>query len=159
MGKLDTISQKEFTSNDVANKELVLQMLQFEEAFTKSEKGQDMYQNEFNNPLTSLTIEKAINRITLTEFGFSSSDASVDNYRTIFKTYFRTPDDYDKDVINSSHYMRNNKCVFYKNKPLKIGDVIPNCNLTTLDNTSTTLYDAIAKENAKITMVGAFSLS
>ena len=56
----------------------------------------------------SLDVEKMINRIVLNYFGFDTSNESVENYRTIFRTYFKSPNDYDVEVINSVHYMREN---------------------------------------------------
>ncbi len=149
-----------FTKKHVLDKNLVINMLKYEESFTKSDKGQNMYRNTLNNPLVSLTVEKTINRIVLQKFGFDTSDNSVSNYRTIFKTYFKSPNNYDKDVIESVHYMRENKCVFYTAPVLKIGDIIPNCGLFELDGeTKTTLFDTIRKENANHTVIAAFSLS
>ncbi len=160
MGKQTTTTLKPFTFNDVNNKELVIQMLKYEEDITKGNHGQSLYCNTLNCPLITLNIEKALNRLTLTYFNFDTSDDSVENYRTIFKTYYRSPDDYDEDVLNSVHYMRENKCVYYKNKPLEIGDKIPDCPLYNLDGkTVTTLYDVINKNAANYTMLAAFSLS
>lgn len=160
MGIKKPRTTKPFTINDIHNKKLVIQMLKFEEHFTKSKEGQALYANKLNRPLVSLDIEHSINRIVLDHFDFDTSDKSVENYRTIFKTYFKSPDDYDKEVINSVHYMRENKCVFYKNPIIEIGQKIPNCELTELDGQKkTTLYDAIKKEAGEYTVFAAFSLS
>jgi hypothetical protein len=160
MGKKDVISLKKFTQTDVLNKNMVIEMLTYEEQLTKSEYGKELYSNTLNKPLISLNVEKTLNRLTLTQFGFNTSDESVENYRTIFKTYFKSPTNYDKDVIHSVHYMRENKCVYYTNPPLNIGDKIPNCSLYNLDGeTKTTLHDIINKKNAKYTVIAAFSLS
>jgi len=149
-----------FTMTHVHNKNLVIQMLKYEEELTRSDYGQSLYKNTLNKPLISLTIEKAINRLVLDHFNFETDDTSVENYRTIFKTYYRSALDYDKEVLDSVHYMRENKCVYYKNQPLKIGEKIPNCSLYSLDgNTQTTLYDIIQKSNMDYTVVAAFSLS
>jgi hypothetical protein len=148
-----------FTSTHVKNKQLVIQMLNYEENLTKSDFGQNLYKNILNSPLISLTIEHAINRLVLAKFGFDTSDLSVSTYRTIFQTYYNSSSDYDPDVLNAVHYMRENKCVYYKQRPLEIGDVIPDCELYEIDGiTKTTLYNIINKES-KYTMIGAFSLS
>lgn len=149
-----------FTRKCVLNRELVIKMLKHEEQITRSEYGQSMYKNSFNNPFISLTVEKALNRKVLSDFGFDTSDESVECYRTIFKEYFRSPDDYDKEVIESVHYMRENKCVFYKYPPMKIGQRIPNVGLYQIDGkTKTTLYDAIGHPRPDYTVFAAFSLS
>lgn len=149
-----------FTLSDIMNRDLVIKMLKFEEEITKSEYGQSLYKNILNKPLISLNVEKTLNRLTLDHFNFTTDDTSVENYRTIFKTYYRSPHDYDKEVLDSVHYMRENKCVYYKNQPLKIGENIPNCSLYNLDgHTQTNLYDVIQKANSDYTVVAAFSLS
>ena len=134
----------EFTEEHLLDKELVIQMLTYEEKLTKSDYGQDLYRNPLNKPFVSLTIEKALNRKVLIHFGFSPSDASVEMYRSIFRTYFNSPTDYDKDVISSVHYMRENKCVFYETPDLHLGDSIPDCPLYTLDGIPTTLFNVLA---------------
>lgn len=163
MGKTDNsvnTTAVPFTHQHVLDKELVCKMLSREEKVTKSEYGQSMYRNVLNKPFVSLTVEFAINRKVLSDFGFDTSDKSVDTYRTIFKTYYNGPTDYDADVINSVHYMRENKCVFYTADKLNIGDKIPDCKLYNLDGmTTTSLYDVIAQENANHTVIAAFSMS
>ena len=144
---------KTFGKQDVQNRDLVIKMLKYEEELTKSDYGQSLYKNTLNKPLISLTIEKAINRLVLQHFNYEPSDESVDNYRTIFKTYYKSPFEYDKEVLDSVHYMRENKCVYYKTLPLKIGDTVPDCKLH-----NTTLYELIDKSK-DYTMVAAFSLS
>lgn len=149
-----------FTQDNVHNRELVINMLKYEEELTKSDYGQSLYRNPMNKPLQTLTVEKILNRLTLIHFGFDSSDESVANYRTIFRTYYKSPTDYDKEVLDSVHYMRNNKVVYYQQPPLSLGDKIPNCILYHLDGTSeTSLYDTILKKESEFTIIAAFSLS
>ena len=134
-------------------------MLNYEEDLTKSDFGQSLYKNTLNRPLVSLTIEKTINRLVLSHFGFDTNDQNVEKYRTIFKTYYKGPTDYDVDVLNAVHYMRENKCVYYKDRVLQIGDKLPNCQLYNLDGQSkVNLYDTIDPNN-NYTMIAAFSLS
>jgi hypothetical protein len=152
-----------FTQDDVLNRDLVIKMLKFEEELTKSEYGQNLYKNPLNNPFVSLTVEKALNRKVLSEFGFDTSDYSVEMYRTIFKTYFHSPTDYDEEVISSVHYMRENRCVFYENEKLEIGQSIPNCPLYTLEGSETTLFECMPSIINDIpithTVFAGFSLS
>jgi hypothetical protein len=160
MGIIKNTNTNRFTRECVLNKDLVMKMLKHEEEITKGTFGQDMYRNSFNDPFISLSVEKALNRQTLSDFGFDTSDESVQMYRTIFKTYFKSPDDYDREVINSVHYMRENKCVFYKHPSMKLGQRIPNVDLYRLDGeTKTTLYDAIGHPRPEHTIFAAFSLS
>ena len=144
MGKSDIIDLKPFTSIDVKNKDLVIKMLNYEEELTKSEFGQSLYKNILNKPLVSLNVEKTLNRLVLSHFGFDTTDENVEMYRTIFRNYYNSPNDYDKDVLNAVHYMRENKCVYYKNPSLKLDDKIPDCELYELNGKEKlTLYDAI----------------
>lgn len=122
--------------------------------------GQARYKDPFNLPYVSLTNEKAFNRMTLDAFGFTTEDEDVENFRTIFRTYYNSSTDYDAEVIDSIHYMKNNKLMFYQKPIINIGDRIPDVALYHLDGeTQTTLYDAIRKEDAKYTVFAAFSKS
>lgn len=157
MGKTSPSNLPPFIN--LQDKQLVIEILTYEESLTKSDFGKQLYQNKFNRPFVSLDIETSIIKLVLNHFGFNTSEQSVSNYRSIFKTYFRSALDYDKDVINSVHYMRENKCVFYQSKEIKNNDIIPNCNLYLDDGQSeTTLYDII-KEESRYTMICAFSLT
>jgi hypothetical protein len=144
----------DFAEQQLRNRELVIRMLKWESEFMCSPEGQARYKTQGSGQFTSLDNEYAFNRRVLREFGFMTNDISVANYRRIFRTYFRTPADYDHDVINSSHYMRNNRCVFYTTPEIQVGDTIPNVPLLTTNNitstnintnphTLTTLYNAI----------------
>jgi len=144
----------DFADQQLSNRELVIRMLKWESEFMCSPEGQARYKTQGSGQFTSLDNEYAFNRRVLREFGFMTNDISVANYRRIFRTYFRTPTDYDHDVINSCHYMRNNRCVFYTTPEIQVGDTIPNVPiLTMITNTTpdsdthhytqTTLYNAI----------------
>ena len=109
--------------------------------------------------MISLTVEKMINRITLEEFSFNTDDESVENYRTIFKNYYKSPKFYDKDVLNSVHYMRENKCVYYICKPLELGDKIPDCKLLKINGKDITYLHNEIDKNSNYTLICAFSLS
>ena len=148
---------KPFTAADVADRALVIAMLEHEERLAKSPEGQDRYRNPLNDPDRTLTVEKGFHRDTLAAFGFATDDDSVAAYRTIFRTYFRSVDDYDAGVIGASYYMRNNRCVFYTAPPLELGAVIPDAPLRTLADERTTLYDQLVPGAAML--VCAFSES
>jgi hypothetical protein len=133
-----------FSSNQLLDRDLVIRMLCYEEQLATGEWGQSHYKDPSSRASISLDNEYAFNRRTLHDFGFDPSDQSVSNYRSIFRTYYNDPDNYDKEVINSSYYMRNNRCVFYRAEPLKVGTYLPNCRLYELDGTTeTNLHDAI----------------
>lgn len=151
---------KPFTKENVADKELVIKMLNYEDLIAKSDIGKNLYADPTNGALVTLNVEKILNRLTLTEFGFSTRDSDVETYRTIFATYYRSPTDFDADVLNAVYYMRENKCVYYQQPALKISDLIPDCPLYELNGaTATTLFEVINKKPSKFTLIGAFSLS
>ena len=138
-------SAEQFTDTQLLDRDLVIRMLTWESDYMCSEAGQARYKQSGSGQFTSLDNEYAFNRMVLRNFGFTTDDSSVANYRRIFQTYFHNPDDYDTEVIGSSHYMRNNRCVFYKTPEIKCGDVIPNVPLLTPDSQNITLYEAINK--------------
>jgi hypothetical protein len=140
----------DFGDQQLANRDLVIQMLRWESEFMCSPEGQARYKTPNSGQFTSLDNEYAFNRRVLREFGFTTNAESVANYRRIFRTYFRSATDYDREVINASHYMKNNRCVFYTTPEIQIGDTVPDVPLLTTtptnnpnQNLRTTLYDAI----------------
>ena len=145
---------KEFTDQELVNRDLVIRMLRWESEFMCSPEGQARYKTQGSGQFTSLDNEYAFNRRVLREFGFTTNDTSVANYRLIFQTYFQSPTDYDTEVIQASHYMRNNRCVFYTTPEIHVGDRIPDVPLLTTNpdnpNTPTTLYDAIRNYKLKL---------
>ena len=157
--KLKPLLYVPFSTEHVKDRNLVIKMLQYEEQLATSDYGQQRYKDPLNRRSLSLDNEYAFNRMTLTHFGYNNDEQSVQNYRNIFRTYFRNPEDYDQEVINSSYYMRGNRCVYYRTLPLTIGKRIPNCPLYNLDGKGTTdLYSAIGSDNSSA-MICAFSMS
>ena len=157
MGQLELHKTYPFNNTALQNKELIISMLKAEETLIRSKYGQDKFKNKLNNSGSSLMLTKAFHREILYKFSFNTSDDDVEMYRSIFRTYFRSPTDYDKDVIEASHYMRNNRCVFYTTPVLQVGDIYPDCTLTTLNGTNTQLYNHLNPNG--YTFVGAFSNS
>ena len=94
---------------------------------------------------------------------FPMMDLSLDNYRSIFKNYYNSPNDYDKEVLDSVHYMRNNRCVYYKQPIIKIGDnildILKETPVLILNGTnSISLLEALGTD-FKYAFIGAFSMS
>ncbi len=161
MGKSSAIvaSPIPFTLDHAKTKALVMQLLQFEDAYGKSHSALELYSSKLSKPHTLAPIY-AIHRHVLSKFGFNTSDESVENYRTIFLNFYKSPTDYDEDVINCVYYMRNNKCVFYtKPKPI-VGDKLTDCELVGLDGVSTVALSELMRMRAfKYYLVCSFSLS
>jgi hypothetical protein len=156
----DKLQFIEFTQEHLLDRDLIIRMLKHEEDIATSQWGQKRYKDPLNRVSISLDNEYAFNRRTLHDFGFSNSDQSVQNYRTIFRTYFKDPLNYDKEVIGSSYYMRNNRCVYYTAKPILAGELLPNCRLYMSDGvTETDLHTAIGGDGVRKALVCAFSNS
>lgn len=156
--KLD-INLIPFDKSQIENKSLILKMLKFEDDYYLSDEGQQ-FLKDYGKNTTSLEGSKSIQRLTLNEFGFESKEKDLKNYRSIFNYYYNSPNDYDKDILNSVYYMRENRCLYYNTKPIKIGDIIPNVNIYKLDGKTTTdIYSILKEKNYDKTIIGAFSLS
>lgn len=158
MGVLNTNNIRGFTHTDVLSRDLVINMLRYEDSIGRSEVGQNMYKNLFNEPRVSLNVEKALNRMTLSKFNFDTSEESLANYRTVFRTYYKGPNDYDHEVINSVYYMRNNRCVFYTEPKISVGDKIPDCTVYELDGQTPVTVHSLLKQ-ASHTLFAAFSMT
>lgn len=133
MGILETSKElKPFTDEDLHNRSLIIQMLRYEDQLFFSE-AQELYKNPSFNNFTSIEVQKTIQRKTLANFGFDTSDQSLDTYRTIVQVYWRGPDDYDKKVLDSVVYLRANKLLYYTYPTPTIGDQAIDINLYQLD--------------------------
>jgi hypothetical protein len=104
-----------------------------------------------------------IQRHVLTVFGFSTTDIDVQNYRNIFRTYYKSATDYDKDVLSSVLYMRENKCVYYTAPIINVGDNIQEDLKISLFYPNGTdqcrIFDLINQEKYNYTFLCAFSQS
>lgn len=147
MGKTSNNFKIPFTQNHVKDKKLVIRMLKFEDEYALSIKGQNHYKMKLNSPMESLMVIYSFHKHTLDHFDFDTSDQSVQNYRSIFKEYYKSPTDYDAEVLSSVHYMRANKCIYYKSPKLNIGEKMINCNLLTLGGKNIKLFDILSEQN------------
>lgn len=161
MGKSSAgIIYKPFTNETINNKSLILDMLRFEDQYYFSDVGQSIMSDTGKNNLFSLDGSKTIQRITLLKFGFNSTDEDLATYRTIFHNYYKSSTDYDKDILSSVYYMRENRLLYYTTKPLTIGDKAVDANIVELDGkTNTKLFNILAEEPTRKNVVCAFSLS
>jgi len=147
-----------FTEEHINNKKLVVQMLKYEDSIILGDEGKSIYQDETYDHFTTLEAKDTFNRIALNHFNFKTTDDDVINYRKIFLNYYRSPFDYDADVINSVAYMRENRCVFYKGRDYNINDTFEDVSILTTSKTSVNLLDKINKED-NFTFIGSFSTS
>lgn len=148
-----------FEEMHIMNKELILKMLRYEDKLFLSNDGQK-FLADYGENTTSLEGSKSIQRMTLNNFGFESREEDLNKYRTIFHHYYKSSLDYDSDILNSVYYMRENKCLYYKSKPIELGIQIPNTNVYGLDGiTQYDLHQLIRSKNYSKTILAAFSLS
>ena len=105
--------------------------------------------------MPQLTIQRAI----LASFGFTTEDSSVEAYRSIFRNYYVSPTDYDRDVLQSVTYMRENLCLYYTTPELKISEPAQNCSLYGLDGKSQHELFSLIRPTSRFTMLCAFSSS
>lgn len=151
---------RSFTINDVQNKNLIIKMLNYEEKIYKSEQGQNLFLEKYNLAMNTLIVEKIIIRIVLNYFDFDNDESDIENYKKIFKFYYKNENEYDREVMNAVHYFRENKCLFYKTPHIQVGQKIPNCKLFRINGKdSDNLYDIIKRDQHKHTLLAAFSLS
>ena len=137
MGVASLTSKQEFTMNHVQNRAMIIEMLKAEDEIIHGP-AQDMYKADHYLPRQSLTIEHAIQRMVLDSFGFTTTDQDVDNYRRIFSQYYKSPSEYDKEVLDSVTYMRENKLLYYTQPAVLLGqdvsEQLKRCHVSAIDN-------------------------
>ena len=101
-----------FTKKHIQNKQLIINMLQFEDTIIHSEFGKSIYDDNSYEHFTNLEAMYAIHRYVLKYFNFHTNEDNIENYRKIFSYYYKSPTDYDKDVILAVSYMRENELPF-----------------------------------------------
>ena len=148
-----------FTPTDVLDKDEVIAMLRYEDSLFLGPKGRALFKDGTFEHLTDLESYYTFHRLTLSAFGFQTTESDVRTYRTIFSNYYRGPADYDAEVLSSVCYMRENKCVYYTAPPIMIGDMAPDAPLATLNGGATRLHSILQATPHKYVFVGAFSNS
>jgi hypothetical protein len=133
-------------------------MLKYEDSIIFGETGRKIYNDDSYNHFTTLDAVYTIHRIVLNHFNFINNDEDVLNYRKIFLNYYKSPTDYDADVINCVAYMRENKSVFYTGKDYNIGDTFEDVTILTTEKNKVNILDKINKED-NYTFIGSFSKS
>jgi hypothetical protein len=150
---------REFTNEIITNRDLIIEMLKYEDQVIHGDLGKKIYNDNSYEHYTTHEAMYAIHRIVLSEFGFRTGDEDVKTYRKIFQTYYSSPQVYDKEVMESVSYMRENKCLYYTGKDYGIGDIFEDINLYDLSGKNKImLFDKINKDD-KYTFIGAFSTS
>lgn len=150
----------EFTDKYLKERELIISMLRYEDKILNDEEiGQAIYRNSYNDSLHSLEPQFIMHRLVLKQFGFTTSDYSVKMYREIFRTYYKSPTEFDAEVINSVAYMRANRCIYYTSQKIEVGDKIPNVDLLNLNGSKANLFTDVLGIPFEKALLCAFSSS
>ncbi len=149
-----------FTEETLNDRDLILQMLKYEDGLIFSEIGANVYQTyTINGYSKTLEPEYAIHRKVLSHFNFNPSDEAVDTYRKIFDRYYHSPTDYDEEVMKSVVYFRENKCLYYTDPIINVGDVIPDCSLYQIDGIKKTSIKESLSNGFNYALIAGFSNS
>lgn len=132
-----------FTDQTLLNRELIIRMLKYEDTLILGDIGRKIYTDPSYEVSKSLFSENVIHRMVLTHFEFDTSDDSVFTYKKIFRTYYKSPTDYDNEVLQSVAYMRENRCVYYTEPEINVGDVIDDCRFYELNGKKTTIKESL----------------
>lgn len=138
-------TKKKFTLETLKERDLIINMLKYEDSIIRGETGKKIYTNPTYNYTKSFDAEHAIIRLVLDNFDFETDDSAIENYNKIFKTYYNSPTDYDSEVLKSVAYMRENKCVYYTKPEIKVGDTINNCLLYDVDGNKTSIIESLGE--------------
>jgi hypothetical protein len=147
----------DFTINHVLNRDLVIKMLKFEDQIIHGDVGKSIYEDDSFEHFSSLEAMYTIHRFVLNQFNFKTTDKDVANYRKIFAAYYKSPTDYDKEVLDCVTYMRENKCVYYAGKNFNVGDMFEDVNVYELNGKTLTSLQNKINKNDDYTFIGAFS--
>jgi hypothetical protein len=107
-------------------KNKIIEMLKEEERVRYSPQIQEVYTEQYhklekNKNESRLNIELEIQKFILKQFGYSTSDVSINNYHKIPSKYF-----HDDDIKNSIFYIKLN---IFKYPSVHVGDDLINVEL------------------------------
>lgn len=146
-----------FTQANLQDKSLILDMLKAEDKLFFSSHGQEHLQS--HGSIYNTESGKVIQREILKQYGFSTDDDSLKTYRLIIQEYYRSPTDYDKEVLDSVVYLRENKLLYYTTPKILVGKEYKDAELKTLDNIDITLSQIVGTCLKPYLLCAAFSLS
>ena len=163
MGKSERLltDLKPFNTDTLLDRDMIIQMLKYEDSLILGEVGNQIYTNPTYEVSKSLFSEYVIHRLVLDHFGYDTTDESLEFYRKIFKTYYKSPTEYDKEVLQSVAYMRENRCVYFVQPVINVGDVSSDCKLYTIDGEETTIKESLGEFNVafNVAFIAGFSNS
>lgn len=156
----DRSNHQPFTQDNIANRALMLNMLRKEDELYFSSIGQEHL--SAHGGASSIEGGKVLQRAILSDFGFDTSDSSLANYRTVIHHYYRSPTDYDKEIMASVVYLRENKLLYYTTPKPVTGQPYIDVPIYHSNGTKTRLKNIIASaklQQKQYLICAAFSLS
>jgi len=147
-----------FTPEHLDNRELIINMLKHEDSIIHGEIGQAIFDDPSYEHFSSLEGMNTIQRLVLHDFNFINDDEAVQNYKKIFLKYYKSPTDYDAEVLQSVTYMRENKSVFYTAPDYNVGDTFKSLQVYDVSKDLINLMDKINPKD-RYTFIGGFSTS
>lgn len=149
---------KPFTIDDLYNRKLMLEMLRKEDELFMSKLGQEHLTQ--HGGLTSLEGNKVLQRDILNRFGYLADDDSLRLYRSVIHVYYKSPQEYDREIMNSVVYLRENRLLYYDTMKPRIGQKYVDVDLLTLDGTETVKLSSLMPPKPKTKLlVASFSTS
>lgn len=156
MGLSQTLT---FGPEHLHDRDLILRMLKAEDQLYFSKMGQEHIAEHGGN--TSTESGKVLQRAVLLRFGFDPSEESIRTYRSVIHHYYKSATDYDKEIMDSVVYLRENKLLYYTtDKPL-IGSTYKDVRVYDLMDNEVRISDLVerAHNKGKNLIVAAFSTS
>jgi len=147
-----------FTIDHLDNRELIINMLKHEDSIIHGDIGKTIFEDPSYEHFSSLEGMHTIHRIVLNDFNFKNDDDSVSVYKKIFLKYYKSPTDYDAEVLQSVTYMRENKSVYYTTQDYNVGDTFKSVSVYDVSENLINLIDKINPQD-RYTFIGGFSTS
>lgn len=145
-----------FTQQHLKDRKLMLSLLKQEDDLFLSDLGQNHM--TLHGGLYSLENNKALQRKVLLDNGFQTDDTSLKNYRSVIHHYYHSATDYDKEIMNSVVYLRENRLLYYTTPKPQAGDHLIDLDVLDLTgNHKVTLSSLISQK--PYTILAAFSTS
>lgn len=156
--RIDALNLSKFTIEHLDNRDLIIRMLKHEDSIILGDIGRTIFEDTSYEHFSSLEGMHTIHRIVLNDFNFINDDTAVQIYKKIFLKYYKSPTDYDLEVLESVTYMRNNKSVYYTNSDYNVGDTFKSVLVNDINENIINMIDKINSKD-KYTIIGGFSTS
>jgi hypothetical protein len=144
--------EDKFILNNVS-RDLVIEMLTFEQKIRYSKEIQDIYTMQYNaskdKNYEPINIERAIQQYVLKRFGFESDMSSLEEYWKIPSTYWD-----DEEVKNSIFYMKLN---IFQFPSIKKGDNMIDANLVNYETNEELMLSSLQTNKPLVILAGSMT--